>query len=108
MTPDHDDLGDLGDFAPPPFDPAAGLATLRRSLRDLQLVERDGQFEWKGLVVASATIEGREIAVQVARKPLRSPDWEKRALRNHADLRRWTDELRKRLVHWADARHDDA
>lgn len=97
---------DLGGFAPPPFDPDAALATLKRSLRDLKLAERDGCFEWKGLQVAAAEVSGRELAVKLARKPLRSPEWERRVLKNHADLRRWTDEFRKRLASWNDARDD--
>jgi hypothetical protein len=108
----HDDSGsdtpdDLGGFAPPPFDPAGAMVTLRRVMKELKLVEREGLIEWKGLVVAAAAIEGRELAVKLARKPLRSPDWEKKSLKNHADLRRWTDDLRKRLVSWADVRSDD-
>ncbi len=104
---DSDDLGDLGGFAPPPFDPQAGLDTLRRSVRDLKLAEREGRFEWKGLPIATAAVDGAGIAVQLARKPLRSPDWDRRTLKNHADLRRWTDDLRKRLASWTDVRSDD-
>lgn len=98
---------DFAGFAPPPFDPTGALATLKRSLRDTELVERDGHFEWKGLVVAAAVVEGTVLAVKLVRKPLRSPDWERRQLKNHADLRRWTDDLRKRLSSWSDARADD-
>lgn len=98
---------DFAGFAPPPFDPQSALATLRRTLRELKLVEREGRFEWKGLAVAAATVEGNDLAVQLVRKPLRSPEWERRTLRNHADVRRWTDDLRKRLAHWTDARSEE-
>ena len=98
---------DFAGFAPPPFDPARALETLRRSLRELKLTERGGQFEWKGLAVAAAVVQGRELAVQVVRKPLRSPDWDKSTLKNHADVRRWTENLRKRLSDWSDVRSDD-
>jgi hypothetical protein len=107
VSPDARPDDDLGGFAPPPFDPESALATLKRSMRDLKLAEREGRFEWKGLAVAAAAVQGRELAVQVVRKPLRSPEWEKKTLKNHADLRRWTDDVRKRLASWSDARSDD-
>ena len=100
-----DDLA--ASFAPPPFDPNSAFATLRRTMRDLKLVEREGQFEWKGLAIATVVVEGPELAVKLARKPLSSPDWDRKSLRNHADLRRWTDDLRKRLSSWNDVRTDD-
>ena len=67
-------------FAPPPFDPATALATLKRTLRDLKLVERSGAFELNGQPVVRARVEDATLKLDIARRPSRSPDWE------HADL----------------------
>ena len=103
MTDDND----AGGFAPPPFDPAAALATLRRSARDLKLAEREGRFELRGLPVAQASVDGAELSVQLARRLLRTPEWERHTVKNHADLRRFTELLKKRLAQFADARGED-
>jgi hypothetical protein len=93
-------------FAPAPFRSAEGLATLRRSLRELGLVERGGCFELRGQSVVQLALEGdATIRAQLAKRPAASPDRETRLLCSHADLRRFTDELRRRLARWSD--HDD-
>ena len=94
-------------FAPPPFDPTSGLASLKRSLRDLKLVERGGAFEFNGQPAMRARVDGAVLVLEIARRPSRSPDWERSEARDHAMLRKFTDELKKRVARWADARGED-
>lgn len=93
-------------FAPPPFDPAAALATLKRGLRDLKLVEREGVFEWQGLPAVRARIDGPSLALELAKRPARSPAWERAEARDHARLRRFVDDLKRRIGRWEDGRED--
>ncbi len=94
-------------FAPPPFNPESALATLRRSLRDLKLTERGGAFELNGQPVVRAIVDGAALRLEVAKRPSRSPDWERAEARDHAQLRKFTDDLKRRVARWADARSDD-
>ena len=94
-------------FAPPPFDPATARATLARALRDLKLVERAGAFEMNGQPVVKARIEGAVLKLDVARKPSRSPDWEHAEAGDHAQLRRFIDDVKRRVGRWADGRGED-
>jgi hypothetical protein len=94
-------------LAPPPFDPESALATLKRTLRDLKLAERGGAFEMNGRPVVRARTDGAVLRLEVVKRPSRSPDWEHAQARDHAQLRKFTDDLRKRLVRWADARSED-
>jgi hypothetical protein len=100
-----DDLGDF--FAPPPFDPATARQTLARALRDLQLAERGGAFEWNGQPAVRATVDGARLALELAKRPARSPDWEKSSAGDHAQLRRFIDEVKRRVGRWADGRGED-
>ncbi len=95
-------------FAPPPFEPEAARATLVRQLRELKLVERQGVFEWQGCPIARVHLGEAERALQldVAKAPSRSPTWERTTVRDHAVLRRFIDDLKKRLKAWED--HRDA
>lgn len=94
-------------FAPPPFNPDAALATLRRTLRDLKLAERAGAFELNGQPAVRARADGALLRLEVAKRPARSPDWEHVEVRDHAQLRKFTDDLKRRVARWADARSDD-
>ena len=47
------------------------------------------------------------LKLDIARRPSRSPDWEHADARDHAMLRKFTDDLKKRVARWADARSDD-
>ena len=100
-----DDPADF--FAPPPFDPTAARATLARALRDLKLAERNGAFELNGQPVVKARIEGALLKLDVAKKPSRSPDWEHAEAGDHARLRRFIDDVKKRVSRWQDGRSDD-
>jgi len=95
------------DFLIPPFNPASARATLQRTLRDLTLTEREGVFEMKGLPVARLEAGPTTIAAGLARRLSRSPEWDASTLKDHADVRRFIDDLKKRLTRWSDARGDD-
>ena len=94
-------------FAPPPFDPASARATLARALRDLKLAERNGAFEMNGQPVVRASIDGATLKLEVARKPVRSPDWDRSVVDDHAKLRRFIDEVKRRVSRWAEGRDAD-
>ena len=94
-------------FAPPPFDPTTARATLARALRDLKLTERNGAFELNGQPVVRATVDGVTLKLEVARKPSRSPDWERAEAADHARLRRFIDDVKRRVARWAEGRSDD-
>jgi hypothetical protein len=94
-------------FAPPPFDPSSARATLARALRDLKLAERNGAFELTGQPVVKARVEGAVLKLDVAKKPSRSPDWEHAEAADHAQLRRFIDDVKRRVARWADGRSDD-
>ena len=94
-------------FAPPPFDPASARATLARALRDLKLAERNGAFELNGQPVIRARVDGAMLRLDVAKRPSRSPDWEHVEAADHARLRRFIDDVKKRVSRWADGRGED-
>jgi hypothetical protein len=94
-------------FAPPPFDPDTARATLARALRDLKLVERNGAFELNGQPVVKVRIEGALLELDVARKPMRSPDWEHAEAADHARLRRFIDDVKRRVARWNEGRDAD-
>lgn len=93
-------------FAPPPFDPAAARQTLARTLRDLKLAERNGAFEWNGQPAVKARVDGAALALEIVKRPARSPDWERSVADDHAKLRRFTDEVKRRVARWAEGRED--
>jgi hypothetical protein len=94
-------------FAPPPFDAQAALATLRRTLRDLKLVEREGVHELKGKPVVRARAEGDALRLEVVKRPALAPEWERHEAADHAQVRRFVDDLKRRLLRWEDVRGDD-
>ena len=89
-------------FAPPAFKPDEALVQLKRSLRDLRaLAERGAGFELKGQAVVELAVDGSTIRARVAKRPARSPEWEARVLKNSADLRQFTSDVKKRLEAWS-------
>ena len=100
-----DDPADF--FAPPPFDPATARATLVRALRDLKLAERGGAFEFNGQPVVKARIEGALLKLEIVKKPSRSPDWEHTDANDHARLRRFIDDVKRRVSRWNEGRDAD-
>jgi hypothetical protein len=90
-------------FAPPPFKAHDGHERLRRELREAGLHDKGGVFEWRGLPVARAVLDGpHAINVALAKVPARSPQWLNRTLRNSAELRDWLAQTKKHLAQWSD------
>ena len=94
-------------FAPPPFDPTTARATLVRALRDLKLAERNGAFELNGQPVVKVRIDGALLKLDVAKRPSRSPEWEHADAGDHARLRRFIDDVKKRVARWNEGRDAD-
>jgi hypothetical protein len=90
-------------FAPPPFKPDEALAKLRRELRDLGLTERGGQFECSGQAIARVSVSPDAASLQAAlvRAPARTPQWQDRTLRQHADLRDFVTACKQLLARQA-------
>ncbi|MFM7848604.1 MAG: hypothetical protein ACKO8N_08585 [Rubrivivax sp.] len=94
---------DAWGFAPPPFQPEEALQRLRRDLKDLGLSERAGVFERRGAAIARASVAHGHLEVAAVRKPSRnSPEWQARTLKTSADVRDFTQHLKKQLAQWSD------
>lgn len=94
-----DDFG----FALPPFKADEALQTLRRDLRGLGLIEREGRFERRGTPVARAAVDGATLAAARVKWPSRTnPEWQARVLRSAADVRDFVADLKKQLAQWSD------
>ena len=90
-------------FAPPPFKAEEALQRLRRDLRELGLSERTGVFERRGVAMARASVQDDCIAAATVRRPSRnSPEWQERVLKSGADVRDFTQHLKKQLAQWSD------
>jgi hypothetical protein len=90
-------------FDAPPFKPAESLLQLRRSLRDMRpLAERGDGFDLQGQRVIELRCDDSFITARIARKALRSPEWDTVVIKNGADLRKCVDEVKKRLVQWTE------
>ena len=90
-------------FEPPPFKPADSLLQLKRSLRDMRpLAERGDAFELQGQRVVELRCDDSFITVRLARRALRSPEWDTLVIKNGAELRKCVDEVKKRLVLWTE------
>jgi hypothetical protein len=89
-------------FAPPPFKAEEALVQLKRSLRDLGLTERSGGFESQAKRALECELQEGGIAIRLARRLTRTPDWDKSLIRSGADQRKLLDELKKRLARWKD------
>lgn len=89
-------------WAPPPFRAEEALVQLRRSLRALGLSERGSRFEFEAKPVLTVALQEGAIAVGLARRCVRTPDYDQFTLRSGADQRKLLDELQKRLARWKD------
>lgn len=87
----------------PPFNAEASLQTLKRYLRDQRvLVERADAWQLAGQPVLKLAIEAGALQLQLARRPARTPEWERLVLASVVDVRRAQDEIRRRLARWQD------
>jgi hypothetical protein len=88
----------------PPFNAEDGLERLRRGLRDLRVFNERGaaRFDWKGKPAIEAAVDGKVIRVRFAKRPAHAPEWELQTLKDSADVRRWLDDLKKRVARWSE------
>jgi hypothetical protein len=92
-------------FALPAFKPAEALVQLKRGLREMRgLAERGQGFDWKGQAVIELGTTDQAIQARLARRPARTPEWTAFTLKGAPDVRRFTDEVKKRIAQWD---HDD-
>jgi hypothetical protein len=101
MASNDNDFG----FAPPPFKPGDALLGLKRALRDLRtLSERGEGFDLKGARVIEFTLTESAIEARLARKPMRggSTEWDGFKLAGSADVRKFSDEVKKRVARWTE------
>lgn len=89
-------------FATPPFKAEESLEQLRRSLRSLGLAERSGGFEFEAKRALEFELQEGAIAIRLARRLIRTPEFDKFTLKSGADQRKLLDELKKRLARWKD------
>jgi hypothetical protein len=90
-------------FALPEFKPDQALLNLKRALRDLRsLTERGASFELKGQPVLEFSTDEKLLHARLAKRPSRSPEWETRTCKNSAEVRALQDEIKRRLLRWAD------
>jgi hypothetical protein len=93
----------VDDAAAAPFVPDQALVQLKRALRELrQLNERGNRYELKGLVVLELECSEHALTARLAKRPARTPEWERFTLGANPDLRRFGDEIKKRLARWTD------
>jgi hypothetical protein len=96
--PDSESWG----FAAPAFDAGAALASLKKAMRDLRLVERSGGFESKGRRVVELAVVGTAVQARLARRPAMTPEWDRTLIASQTDLKRFLDETKRRLTRWQD------
>ncbi len=60
-------------------------------------------FERAGMAIAKASVSETHIQAAVVRKPSRnSPEWQTRTLKTSAEVRDFTQHLKKQLAQWSD------
>lgn len=95
---------ELHGFALPAFKPDDALQMLRRELRALGLVEREGRFERRGTSIARAMVDGAVLRAARVKRPSRSsPEWLDKTLKNGADVRSFVADLKLQLALWSDS-----
>lgn len=96
-------IDDHAGFALPAFKPDEALQKLKRDLRYLGLVEREGRFERRGSSIARAVVDGALLRAARVKRPSRtSPEWIEKPLRSAADVRDFVADLKKQLAQWGD------
>jgi hypothetical protein len=94
---------DTWDIAPPPFDADAALQTMKRFARDQRvLAERSEGWMLGADAVLKLAVDGASVAVQLAKRPARTPEWDRFTLASATDLRKVQDEIKRRLTRWKD------
>ena len=78
------------------------LMNLKRSLRGLGLAERGNGFDWKAQRIVEWTVADKRLDIRLAKRPLASPEFERMTIRDSAQLRQLSDDIKRRLVRWSD------
>jgi hypothetical protein len=92
-------------FELPAFKPAEALVQLKRTLRDLRtLTERGNAYELKGSRVIELDAGEKQIDARLAKRPTRggTPEWDRFVLAGSPDVRKFTDEVKRRLARWTE------
>ncbi|WP_374660669.1 hypothetical protein [Inhella sp.] len=89
-------------FAPPPFNAENALVELKRALRALQMSERSGGFEFEAKRALEFELKEGAIQVRLAKRLIRTPEFDAFTIRSGADQRKLLDEVKKRLSRWKD------
>jgi hypothetical protein len=91
------------DIAPPPFKADAALQTLKRFARDQRvLAERSEGWLLGAELVLKFALDGDAVQAQLAKRPARTPEWDRFTVRNQVELRKLQDEVKRRLMRWKD------
>ncbi|MDL5031893.1 hypothetical protein QRD43_08220 [Pelomonas sp. APW6] len=90
-------------FALPAFKPEEALLKLRRDLRELGLVEREGRFERRGTSIARVAVDGEVLKVAIVKRPARTPEWIEKTVKDGAQQRDFLALVKKNLSGWSDA-----
>ncbi|MDG0855983.1 hypothetical protein [Roseateles puraquae] len=94
---------DTWDMAPPPFNADTALQTMKRFVRDQRVLTERGEGWMLGAdLVLKLAADGAAVQVQLARRPARTPEWDRFTLASATDLRRVQDEIKRRLTRWKD------
>lgn len=94
---------DSWEIAPPPFCADAALLTMKRFARDQRVLAERGEGWMLGAdLVLKLAVDGATVAVQLARRPARTPEWDRFRLASATELRKVQDEIKRRLTRWKD------
>ena len=94
---------DTWDIAPPPFNADSALQTMKRFARDQRVrAERSEGWMLGADTVLKLAVDGATVAVQLAKRPARTPEWDRFTLKSATDLRKVQDEIKRRLTRWKD------
>ncbi|MCE4557139.1 hypothetical protein [Pelomonas cellulosilytica] len=94
---------DSWEMAPPPFNAASAVQTMRRFVRDQRVLAERGEGWLLGAdEVLQLSLDGAQVQVRLARRPARTPEWDRFTLASATDLRKVQDEIRRRLRRWQD------
>lgn len=94
---------DSWEIAPPPFNADSALLTMKRFARDQRVLAERGEGWMLGAdLVLKLAVDGATVAVQLARRPARTPEWDRFTLASATELRKVQDEIKRRLTRWKD------
>ncbi|MDR7299199.1 hypothetical protein J2X16_004567 [Pelomonas aquatica] len=91
------------DIAPPAFDADSALQTMKRFARDQRVLAERGEGWMLGAdVVLKLSVDDAAVTVQLARRPARTPEWDRFTLKSATEMRKLQDEIKRRLTRWKD------